>query len=86
MLRLAINLAKKHASVSSIKYLFSMKQKKAALSRGDSLHAPPSHPNRVPNHQNPVKVDSQSQPHILIDHLLLDGVANEVHTAVNRCM
>jgi len=59
--------------------------KKAALSRSDLLHAPPSHPNRVPNHQSQGKVNNQSQLHILVEHLLSDGVANEVPLAVIRC-
>jgi hypothetical protein len=59
--------------------------KKAALSRSDLLHAPPSHPNRVLNHQSQGKVDNQSQLHILVEQLLSDGVANEVHSAVIRC-
>ena len=82
MLRLAINLAIKHEDVSSDKCLF---LKKAALSRSDLLHAPPRHPNRVPNHQSQAKVDRQSQLHILAEHLLSDGVANEVYSAAIRC-
>ena len=36
------------------------------------------------NYQNLAKVARESEPHILIEHLLLVGVANEAHTAVNR--
>jgi hypothetical protein len=58
--------------------------KKAALSRSGLLHAPPSHPNRVLDYLSDVKVDRQIYLYILIEHLLPDDVANEVHVAVMR--
>ncbi|QNI77546.1 hypothetical protein SynMVIR181_02598 [Synechococcus sp. MVIR-18-1] len=39
----------------------------------------------MPNHQSQAKVDRQSQLHILAEHLLSDGVANEVYSAAIRC-